>query len=117
MKNVNNPQTLDGLKVVQDIDEVVKTLQNGEAVARFEYGDSMQPILVNGQYARLTPTKTLPKIGDAVFCKVNGYWMTHMVWNVNEASKYCLIGSSDGDMYGWTNEVLAIATPMPYINL
>ena len=115
MERVHNASIIDGLRVVQDMDEAVKTLKNGEMIARFEFGDSMRPILVSGQYARLSPIHDVPHIGDAVLCCVNGYWMTHMVWNVNYATKYCLIGTSQGDMYGWTNEVLAIATPLPYI--
>lgn len=46
IKKVKNPQTLDGLRVVQDIEEVVKTLENGETIARFEYGESMLPVFV-----------------------------------------------------------------------
>lgn len=112
---VSHPEKLDGLRVIQDIDEVVKTLQNGETIARFEWGDSMQPVLTNGMYGRLTPIHEVPQVGDAVFCKVNGYWMTHMVWIVNRHTGYCLIGSTSGQLYGWTNEILAIATPMPYV--
>lgn len=115
LKVVENPQTLDGLRVIQEIDEVVNTLKQGECIARYERGDSMQPILVSGQYARLTPLRNKPKNGDAVFCCVNGHWMTHMVWVSNEDSGQCLIGSTSGQLYGWTNEILALAQPMPYI--
>lgn len=114
---VKGPSTLQGLKVIQDIEEVVSTLKQGETVARFEYGSSMRPIFESGQYARLRKLgqDEQAEIGDAVFCKVCGYWMTHMVWMKNRATGYYLIGSSSGEMYGWTNEVLAIATPMPFI--
>lgn len=116
IKIVKNPEKLDGLRVVQNIDEVVKTLQSGETIARFEFGSSMMPIFRSGQYARLTRIhKCDIKIGDAVFCCVNGYWMTHMVWQYNSATGYALIGSTQMEMYGWTNEILAVATPMPYV--
>lgn len=45
---------------------------------------------------------------DAVFCKVDGYYLTHLVWL--KSNGYCLIGSSHGGLNGWTNEVYAIAT-------
>lgn len=115
IKMVSNPSTLDGLKVVNSIEETIKTLESGETVARFEYGESMMPIFQSGQYARLTKLKGTPQVGDAVFCCVNGYWMTHMVWVINRHSGYALIGSTSGEMYGWTNQILATATPMPYI--
>lgn len=113
---VNHPTHLEGgIRVVQDIDEVVKALDNGEMVCRYEFGDSMQPILVSGQYARLIPLRgEIPNMGDAVFNCLDGHWNTHMVWNVNKASGYCLIGDSHGHLYGWTNKILAVAIPMPY---
>lgn len=114
---VNHPEKLDGLRVVQNIDEVVKSISDGETIARFEFGNSMRPVLCSGQYARLVPLHGSDdvQIGDAVFCNVGGYWMTHMVWNKNRHSKQYLIGSSSGEMYGWTDIVLATAIPMPYI--
>lgn len=111
---VKNAEKLDGLRVIQNLEEVIETLKEGETIARFEFGDSMMPIFESGQYARLTRLKELPQIGDAVFCCVNGYWMTHMVWMCNRASGQCLIGSTSGEIYGWTDEILALATPMPY---
>lgn len=113
---VDNPTHLDGLRVVNDIEETVKSLENGEMVCRFEFGDSMKPILVSGQYARLTPIKgETPNVGDVVLNSIGGQWNTHMVWNVNKASGFCLIGDSKGNYFAWTKKILAIATPMPYI--
>lgn len=111
---VNNPQTLNGLKVVNDPEEALKYILEGETVCRFEYGDSMTPVLNHGQYARLTPLSKNPKQGDAVFCRVNDCLMTHMVFIVNEATGQCLICSTAGTVFGWTDEVYAIATPMPF---
>jgi hypothetical protein len=100
--------------VIQEIEDVIQALQKDEVVCRYEFGDSMQPILQSGEYCKLTPLKSNQEasIGDAVFCCVHGCWMTHMVWNVSHSSAngtFYLIGSSSGDMYGWTNKVLAIA--------
>lgn len=115
LTKVKNPQTLDGLKVVNNHQEMVEIISKGETIAHFEWGDSMSPILVDGQYCRLVKTNETPQVGDAVFCCVNGQWMTHMVWVVNRHSGQCFIGSTSGSLYGWTDEILAIAIPMPYI--
>lgn len=115
IKFVENPSTLDGLKVVNNIGDTVETLKNGEAIARFEFGNSMMPIFRSGQYARLTPLKEEPREGDAVFCNVDGCWMTHMVIRYNRHTGYALIGSTHGAVYGWTKIILAIARPMNYI--
>lgn len=108
---VKTPKEVEGYRVVQDSEEVLDALKNGETIARFEYGDSMKPMLVSGEYCILEPITKQPQVGDAVFCRVNGYLMTHMVWVVsNIADKpYYLIGGSNGSLYGWTNEVYAIA--------
>lgn len=115
MEKVHNPKTLYGLRVAQEIEDVLDKLSQGETVARFEYGTSMEPIFQSGQYARLTKLREMPKAGDAVFCKVDGVWMTHMVWICNNATGKCLIGNTHGEIYGWAEEVLAKATPMPFI--
>lgn len=109
-----NPDEIDGIKVIQDEHKVYDALRKGETVCRFEWGDSMDPILKNGEYARLVPIKSLDEIrrGDAVFCKVGGYFMTHMVWEISRCahdSLYFKIGSSIGSIYGWTKDVYAIA--------
>ena len=116
IQKVKPPTTICGCKVVQDVTEVIQKLTDGEVVYRYEFGDSMLPILSSGEYCRLTPIRNgeEAEIGDAVFCCVNGCWMTHLVWNKsNSASKengtFYLIGSTWGEYYGWTNQVLAIA--------
>lgn len=104
---------INGIKVIQDENETLNALLQGDSVARFEYGDSMKPILVSGEYCILSPIDVEDvKVGDAVFCKVNGYLMTHMVWMISNSSangRQFLIGSSGGQLYGWTTEVYAIA--------
>lgn len=114
---VKNPEKLDGLRVINDINEAVNVLQNGETICRFEYGSSMHPIAVSGQYCRLEPLHgEIPNIGDMVLnCLGDDYiWNTHMVWNVNKATGYILIGDSHHNLFGWTNKYVALAIPMPY---
>lgn len=120
---------LDGIRVVQDEEEAAKALANGETVCRFEYGDSMHPILRHGEYAKLTPVtdKSQVKRGDAVFCRMppfkgegmsEGYLMTHMVWEISDCGHdgelWFKIGSTSTSIYGWTKDILAIATGMNY---
>lgn len=119
LEEVTAPKFLLGnIEVVQQEDLALNKILNGETICRFEWGNSMSPILVNGQYACLTPFSSFtlrhPQIGDAVFCKVHEQLMTHMIWNKNETTGYCLIGSTSGELYGWTKDIYALATPMPY---
>lgn len=123
---VESPTTIDGIRVVQDEKEVLEALSKGETVCRFEWGDSMHPILKNGEYAKLIPIKDLSEVkrGDAVFCKIkdeeNGgeYYMTHMVWEISTSSHdgnekpWFKIGSSMFSIFGWTQDVYAIAVGM-----
>lgn len=114
-KIVEKPERLDGLRVIQNEEEALKAIISGETVCRYERGSSMTPILVDGSYARLVPIKDTPSQGDAVFCRVKGYLMTHMVLISNKDTGFCLIGSTHGSIYGWTDKIYAKALPMPYI--
>lgn len=106
-------------KVVQDIGEAIDYFtKNKDAtpIARYEFGDSMSPILESGEYCVLKPIQYYSQpqsiLGKAVLCIVNGYPMTHMVWNMSTSSAngvYYLIGDSHGNIYGWTNQVFAVA--------
>ena len=116
VRYVENPSTINDVIVENDVLKVIQLLNNGNKVARFEFGDSMMPILQSGEYCILTPfnsDKQEANIGDIVFCIVNGYVMTHMVLLKSRNSKnekpYYLIGGTNGQLYGWTNEIYAIA--------
>jgi hypothetical protein len=116
MAIVNFPKEIQGVRVVETDEEVVEALEKGEAVCRYEWGDSMTPVLKNGEYAILTPIKDISEVqrGDAVFCKMpEGYYMTHMVWEISRCGHngrpWFKIGSTGTSIYGWTQDVLAIA--------
>lgn len=108
-----------GYKVVQDEYEAAQCLQKGETIARFEFGNSMYPILKNGEYAILHPIKKQDEIkcGTAVFCwmpfKGSGYYMTHLVTNIRHVPDTNIteyqISSTDGVIFGWTDKILAVA--------
>lgn len=112
-KKVKYPTKINGIRVVNDINDAIKELENKRTIARFEFGESMSPILKNGEYAIVTPIQNISdvKIGDAVLCEVNGYPMTHMVlMKSNSGSEpFFLIGSSHFEIYGWTNKIYGIA--------
>ena len=120
MKEVNLPKSIMGFKVVQDIGEVLESLVKGETVCRYEGGMSMHPILRHQEYAKLIPIKSVDtvKIGDAVFCKLGDTYMTHMVTAISncgfDGEKWFQIGSTRGDIYGWTKEIYAIAKGTDY---
>lgn len=118
--NVKNLTTLKGHRVVNDIQEAVECLKRGEIIARYEFGDSMSPILVSGEYCIVEPvfdTSTI-NVGDAVLCEVNGYLMTHMVIlksNSHADYPHFLIGSTHYDIYGWTWKIYGIAKGTNYV--
>ena len=104
---------------MNSLGEILSELSKGNNVARYEYGDSMMPLLQSGEYCILIPAnKTTIEVGDAVFCEVNGYVMTHMVMMISriQGKPMYLIGSPNYDewsgkftMYGWTSNVFAKA--------
>lgn len=114
-KYVKSPKEINGVKVVNDITEAIDALLNKKTpIARFEYGESMKPILNDGEYCIVYPIDSLDdvKAGDAVLCNVNGYLMTHMVIlksESNHETPYFLIGSSRMEIYGWTNKIYGVA--------
>jgi len=80
-------------------------LQNGETIISKEPGNSMTPILKHRQPVRIAPCNWEDvKTGDIVYCKVNGYYYTHLVKAVNE-KRGCLIGNNHGHVNGWTKKI------------
>lgn len=79
----------------------------------------MMPLLQSGEYCILIPSNnTTIEVGDAVFCEVNGYIMTHMVMMISriQDKPMYLIGSPNYNeitnqftIYGWTSNVFAKA--------
>lgn len=106
------------LPIVQDAFDAIARLKDGISIARYEFGDSMEPILEDGQFCEISPIdgKDL-KVGDAVFCRVDGIVGTHMIIMISDAdpaNRWYAIGTSDLDLIGWTREVFGISKPIPY---
>ena len=108
-KNIN------GIPIVQDIEDAVRCLKEGKTLTRYEFGNSMNPIFFSGEYARIKPISSLKEItlGDAVLCEVNGKIMTHMVLDIDEYNNNnkFLIGATNPPFlqFGWTNKIYGIA--------
>lgn len=113
IKYVKNPKFINGVKVINAPYLAIDMLNNGIELARFEFGNSMSPKLLSGEYCILKPLKNGEEanVGDAVFCNVNGIVMTHMVLSKknNDSKVEYLISDTSGNIYGWTSEIYAIA--------
>ena len=99
------PFEIDGtkidVKVVNNAFDALDEVINGNIVARYEMGNSMEPLLYSGEYAVLVPKdKTTIEAGDAVFCEVGGVLMTHMIHiiKVIDGKTQYLIGNSFNGM-------------------
>ena len=118
MRIVNEPETIDGLRVIQDPSEMEKALKNGESFYHWEFGDSLSPLIRNREYCLVSPCVPRDiKRGDCVFCVLHtadGEWpMVHQVWEISDANHngelWFKIGSTGTSIFGWTNEVYGIA--------
>ena len=102
-----------GVRIIQNVLKAKKELLKGNEVTRFEFGDSMRPILLSGEYAHLVPfnkDKDEIKVGDGVFCEMeDGYLMIHMVGLIDKKQNRYLIVSTSGTVFGWTNKIIAKA--------
>lgn len=119
MKIVNEPNEINGIRVVQDPNEILEALKNGENVYHWEFGHSLAPLINDREYCLITPCNpTEVKRGDCVFCVIedgNGgkYPMVHQVWEISDASHtnelWFKIGSTGSTIFGWTKKVYGIA--------
>ena len=107
----DDPEMIDGYRVVQEYTDILDALDNKETVLHWEYGNSMYPMLKSGEYCLIKPIDRKIKVGDAVFCYVQNYLMVHMVLEINIVHDKTLykIGTTDGFEYGWTPYVFGIA--------
>lgn len=119
MKIVNEPIEIDGIKVIQDYDEIAKALERGEYVYHWEAGTSLTPLINNMEYCKIIPTTpTHVKRGDCVFCRIkdhdgNEHYTIHQVWEISDCGYdgrlWFKIGSTFGTIFGWSCKVLGKA--------
>lgn len=80
-------------------------LLNGETFVTSEKGNSMVPLIKSGQDHKLSPIKWDEcDIGDIVYCKIKGQFLTHLVKAKNN-DRGLLIGNNRGGINGWTKMV------------
>lgn len=120
MRIVNEPETIDGIRVVQDSEEIAEALRHGETVYHWEAGDSMRPLINHMEYCKIVPLRqadTPVSRGDAVFCKMTSeqgdYYMVHQVWEIancgHDGRRWYKIGSTGTTVFGWSCEILGRA--------
>ncbi len=118
---VNQPETLDGYRVVQEGEEIFKALQNNETVMHWESGNSMHPILMNMEYCKIIPMdKNDIVAGMPVFCRfyyrnnegqLDCVYMVHRCTEIIKRDEefYFRIEGTDGTFFGWTKDVYGVA--------
>lgn len=85
--------------------DIAKRLQAGETVQTRLTGNSMTPRIKSRQLVTIEPCKLEGlKVGDAVFCKVNGNFYLHLVTKVGDDGRV-LISNNHGHDNGWTRTV------------
>ena len=77
-------------------------LLNGETIVIYGFGNSMTPILKNGQPVLVEPInyQTKLKKDDIVFCKVGGYYYLHKILAIRNNTTF-QIGNNHGHVNGW----------------
>ena len=82
-------------------------LERGILVECRGHGNSMTPILHDGELVLIAPLSRIKKpveVGDIVFCKVHGNYYDHLVKAVNAKRGY-LIANNHGHVNGWTKQI------------
>jgi hypothetical protein len=120
MRIVNEPEAIDGIRVVQDSEEIAEALRHGETVYHWEAGESMTPLINHMEYCKIVPLRLADapaSRGDAVFCKMTSeqgdYYMVHQVWEIancgHDGRTWYKIGSTGTTVFGWSCEILGRA--------
>lgn len=92
--------------------DVVTLLRQGKTILRYkEAGNSMLPIIRSNQPVTLAPVENCPlRVGDIVFCKVNGNFYTHKISKIR-GNQY-QISNNHRHVNGWVtrNSIYGIVT-------
>lgn len=89
---------------------VIADLEDGKTVQNYkEGGNSMTPLIRDGQRQTLEPVPDLAQIrvGDIVLCKVRGTIFTHLVKQIRRRKGQLefLIGNNHGHVNGWSRKI------------
>ena len=80
----------------------IEPLLNGKTIQFRPRGNSMSGRIESGQLITVSPDISNVKVGDAVFCKVEGNLFVHLVTAIN-GDRY-QIGNNKGRINGWTHK-------------
>jgi phage repressor protein C with HTH and peptisase S24 domain len=90
----------------------IKVLEEKGAVVLRCNGNSMRPLIAPKEaiYIRKVAANQL-RIGDAVFCRVNGGLQVHKITAIDKANERWQIGNNHGHINGWvsTNAIFGLA--------
>jgi translation initiation factor IF-1 len=87
------------------LQEIADRLEAGEVVKTRLPGNSMSGRIESGDLVTIEPVSIdLCKVGDAVYCKVNGRYMLHLVKAKGQDGRL-QIGNNHGHVNGWTKTV------------
>ena len=77
----------------------------GETIDIYGFGQSMTPILKNGQGCTVCPITDAVSLekNDIVFCKVNGHFYLHKILAIKNGDSY-QIGNNHGRVNGWISK-------------
>ena len=88
----------------------IQKLLNGETIISKEGGNSMLPLIKSKQPVKIEPIDNEKiKVGDIVYCKVQGRIYTHLVKAIDK-NKGFLIGNNQGRINGWTKTIYGKVT-------
>lgn len=79
-------------------------LRQGKTVQFRAYGNSMDPIVKNGELVTVSPKLTYLSVGTTVLCKVKGCYYLHLIWRIYTDDGSCtmyLIGNNKNHANGW----------------
>lgn len=82
-----------------------KLLKDNQTVAKYkEGGNSMLPLIKSNQPVTLVPVieTTVLKVGDIVFCRVSGRYVTHKIHAIR--GEQYQIGNNRGYINGWVTK-------------
>jgi len=82
------------------LSDAANQLKEGKTIQFRPQGNSMQGRIESGQLVTVTPVSSLPSVGDAVLCKVEGRYWLHLVTAIGSDGRY-QISNNKGHVNGW----------------
>ena len=102
MRKGKNKDTLPNPPIFRENKISADHLLNGETIVIYGFGNSMTPILRDGQPVLVEPInyQTKLKKNDIVFCRIGGYYYLHKIIAIKNNMSF-QIGNNQGFINGW----------------